>query len=281
MDHSKIPHFPKITADITDPAAGKVTVNGVGHTVTGEGEDELRQAVIEYIAATAAKVGRPVRAATTDAQGTWPLIVHPDGTVEQDSTVTVPKPAVVKASKRKGRPPAIEEPAPAPDASPSAVEEPVEPPSPVKHDIDIAAPPPETPAPAEPATMSHALAPVLPLSTTHSRPPAPRPPAGRPAPPTPEPAAMATPSSSAPPSVHPPPRPVALPAPDGRDAGQATTHASWTRSVQLWEEAIDEHNRARGFYRPVRLNKHPGPRAVDHAFGYPAPARRAPMGSGY
>ncbi|WP_160050110.1 MULTISPECIES: hypothetical protein [unclassified Nocardiopsis] len=248
MDHSKIPHFPKITADITQPEASQVTVNGVEHTVTGTGVDELRQAVIEHIVATATKIGRPVRATTTDSQGTWPLIVHPDGTVEQDTTATLPKPAVAKTSKRKGRPLSVGENVP-----------------------DRERPAPPEP-PTEPAVVLHSLAPDSPdPSPPHDWAAAPHPSAGWPAPPPPQ-----VPMAPAPPSASPPaPRPVAPTTPWDRGAGQSTTHASWMRSAHLWEEAINENNRARGFYRPVGLSTFVS--TVEHS----DPGPRAPRGPGY
>jgi len=43
------------------------------------GEDP-RQTALRAAAATAVQLGRPVRAAATDPDGTtWPLIIHPDG----------------------------------------------------------------------------------------------------------------------------------------------------------------------------------------------------------
>jgi hypothetical protein len=41
-----------------------------------------------------------------------------------------------------------------------------------------------------------------------------------------------------------------------REPGQAVTPEPWKYSAAQWEEAINEHNHARGFYRHVDLAPH-------------------------
>jgi|GEM_PF-3855281 len=46
--------------------------------------DAARAAAARIIASTAATLGRELHVTTTDPDGTWPLIVHPDGTILED-----------------------------------------------------------------------------------------------------------------------------------------------------------------------------------------------------
>ncbi len=105
IDHGKIPSFPKITAKVTSDGTGEVTVNGISQTVKGKEINELRSRIIAVISATADKIGRPVKVLTTDPDGVWPLVVHPDGTVEQDSSATPPETSKTPDPSPKFAPP--------------------------------------------------------------------------------------------------------------------------------------------------------------------------------
>ncbi|MCY9785691.1 hypothetical protein KIK06_17535 [Nocardiopsis sp. EMB25] len=176
IDHKRIPAFPKITAQIADDATGEVSINGISHPITGEGINDVRTRIVATISATADKIGRPVKATTTDPDGVWPLIIHPDGTVEQDSSVPPVKARTgPKAPSRTPTSDAPSHPAPAPTAP---------------------TPPVQAPSPA----------PVGPPPTAQAR------------------------------------------------SETAQLRALW-QSAQWWEEAINEHNQARGYlHRGTLMN---------------------------
>ena len=90
-DHKQVPVFPKVIAKVAEDGTATVTINGVDHLISGDGPSDTRSAVIGFIAGTAEKLGRPVRARTVDDMGEWHLIVYQDGLVESDTSVELPK----------------------------------------------------------------------------------------------------------------------------------------------------------------------------------------------
>ena len=108
-----VPAWPKIDARTREDGSGEVTINGTSHPIETTNLDEARSAILARVTDTAAKMQRPVRVTTTGPDGEWPLIVHPDGTVEPDpDTEPTPAPEAVD--------PAPEEAAQAPAASSAA-----------------------------------------------------------------------------------------------------------------------------------------------------------------
>ncbi|WP_241480287.1 MinD/ParA family ATP-binding protein [Nocardiopsis halotolerans] len=99
-DHKKVPGFPKVIARVAEDGTATVTINGVSHPISGDGLSDTRSAIIGFIASTAEKLGRPVRARTVDSMGEWDLIVYQDGLVESDTSVEPPKGKNKKASVR-------------------------------------------------------------------------------------------------------------------------------------------------------------------------------------
>lgn len=92
-----VPAWPKIDALTREDGSGEVTINGTSHPIETSSVDEARSAILARVTDTAAKMQRPVRVTTTGPDGAWPLIVHPDGTVEPDpETDPTPAPAVVE-----------------------------------------------------------------------------------------------------------------------------------------------------------------------------------------
>ena len=79
-----VPAWPKIDATVRSDGTGYVTINGTSHPIEETSLDRARAAVLARVAETAAKVGRPVRVATSSPDGDYPLIVHPDGSVDAD-----------------------------------------------------------------------------------------------------------------------------------------------------------------------------------------------------
>lgn len=90
-DHGSVPAWPAIRALTRADGSGEVTINGTSHPVTTTSLDDARAQVIVLVAQTASRLGRPVRLLTSGPDGDWPLIVHPDGTVEADTTAPAPR----------------------------------------------------------------------------------------------------------------------------------------------------------------------------------------------
>ncbi|MET4224527.1 MinD-like ATPase involved in chromosome partitioning or flagellar assembly [Oerskovia enterophila] len=99
MTTTTVPTWPHIEAVIREDGTGEVTINGTSHALEANSLEEARNSVIETVAATAKKVGRPVRVATTSPDGDWPLIVHPDGTVAAAEADTATPPRGTRAVK--------------------------------------------------------------------------------------------------------------------------------------------------------------------------------------
>lgn len=117
--------WPHVAATLNPDGTAQVTISGNTTPVRGSSIDDARGQVLAQITATAAKLGRPVRAEVTDPGGEWTLIVHPDGTVDEDLTA----PRKRSRSARAAAPEAP--PAPTPAQAPRS---------------------PLAPAPAEPVT---------------------------------------------------------------------------------------------------------------------------------
>ena len=80
-----VPTWPRIEAITRADGSGEVVINGTSHAIDTSDISEARAAIIAVVTETADKVARPVRLMTTGPDGQWPLIVHPDGTVEEDT----------------------------------------------------------------------------------------------------------------------------------------------------------------------------------------------------
>ena len=102
---STVPTWPRIEAITRPDGSGEVTINGTSHPVETTDLTEARAAILALVTRTAAKVNRPVRVTATGPDGRWPLIVHPDGSVEADDTSpTVPSPPEQTATPPRGTP---------------------------------------------------------------------------------------------------------------------------------------------------------------------------------
>ncbi|MBG6238646.1 MinD-like ATPase involved in chromosome partitioning or flagellar assembly [Mycetocola sp. CAN_C7] len=80
-DESTEPH---ITALVRADGTGTVTVDGETSDVHADDIEGVRGAIIARVAEIAVAHDRPVRVATTDLDGIYPLIVHPGGAVDSD-----------------------------------------------------------------------------------------------------------------------------------------------------------------------------------------------------
>lgn len=78
---------PHITALVRADGSGEVVVDGEVSPVYADGIEGVRGAIIARVTEEAIALNRPVRVATTDLDGVYPLIVHPDGAVDSDGPV--------------------------------------------------------------------------------------------------------------------------------------------------------------------------------------------------
>lgn len=84
---SNVPNEPHITAIVRADGSGEVSVDGERSEVHATDVAGARAAVIARVAEEATSRDRPVRVATTDLDGIYALIVHPDGDVESEGPV--------------------------------------------------------------------------------------------------------------------------------------------------------------------------------------------------
>ncbi|MFT8395944.1 AAA family ATPase [Propionibacterium sp.] len=92
--------WPKVTATTNADGSGDVTVGGTHHPLNEATLDAARATAVHIIADTAASLGRPLHAITIDPDGTWPLIIQPDGTVTEDPDRTAQPAAAAPTGKR-------------------------------------------------------------------------------------------------------------------------------------------------------------------------------------
>ncbi len=76
--------WPRVEATLGADGTAEVVVGGNVQHVAAADVGDARSQVVGIVAARAAQLGRPLRALTRDPDGEWPLIIHPDGTVEED-----------------------------------------------------------------------------------------------------------------------------------------------------------------------------------------------------
>lgn len=168
--------WPHVTATLNPDGTAQVSIGGATTPLRGTSVDDARNQVIAHVAVTATKLSRPVRAEVTDPAGEWMLLVHPDGTVEEDPAAARKQRARTSrtsAPAEPQRPPLAPEPAPAPAAAGSAREQPqgapseAEPtwtpqPEPVAPSEETIPPAPESQPAREPADPEWATRAALP-----------------------------------------------------------------------------------------------------------------------
>jgi MinD-like ATPase involved in chromosome partitioning or flagellar assembly len=86
-DVSNQSNEPHITAIVRADGTGEVIVDGERSDVRAADVAGARARVIARVAEEAAARDRPVRVATTDLDGVYALIVHPDGNVESEGAI--------------------------------------------------------------------------------------------------------------------------------------------------------------------------------------------------
>lgn len=82
MSPQLVPTEPHLEAVTHADGTGEIAIDGEVRAVQAASLAEARTAVTAHATEVARVAGRPVRLTTTDPEGTWPLIVHPNGAVE-------------------------------------------------------------------------------------------------------------------------------------------------------------------------------------------------------
>jgi len=98
-DFSTLPRFPRVEARTHPDGSGELTINGTSHPIATADAAEARAEMTRRVADLATKIGRPIRVSTQEPEGSWPIVVHPDGAVEPDTDAPAPA-----APSRRGRP---------------------------------------------------------------------------------------------------------------------------------------------------------------------------------
>lgn len=73
----------RIEATLDPGGTGELVIDGTTHTFAVDTVDAARGLVLAKATEAAAAHGRSVHLVSTDPSGTWPVLVHPDGSVEQ------------------------------------------------------------------------------------------------------------------------------------------------------------------------------------------------------
>ncbi|TFC26202.1 chromosome partitioning protein [Cryobacterium sp. TMT2-18-3] len=79
-----ISELPRIRAMIRSDGTGELVIDGVSSRVTAADEAGVREEIINRVTDAARAIDRAVRLTAEDEQGKSPLIVHPNGDVEDD-----------------------------------------------------------------------------------------------------------------------------------------------------------------------------------------------------
>ena len=112
---------PRIAATISDDGGVTLQIGTRVETSTHDTIPAAREAIVERIALIAARRGQPLSAIMQDPNGVWPVIIHGNGRVEENTAKAAPEPepedvADVPASKDEvtAAPVAYDPPQPAP-----------------------------------------------------------------------------------------------------------------------------------------------------------------------
>jgi MinD-like ATPase involved in chromosome partitioning or flagellar assembly len=85
-----VPTSPRISALVRGDATGELSIDGVRQQIDAADEVGVREEIIVRATDAAQQAGHAVRLMTQDDQGEWPLIVHPDGRIEEDGQYIQP-----------------------------------------------------------------------------------------------------------------------------------------------------------------------------------------------
>lgn len=92
-----------IEATVGEDGSATVLIADETHEFTAGTEDAARAEIIALVTAHASELGAPVAAVMNDSQGSWPVKIHPDGTVEPDTgrRAKTPKVETTDAPRRR------------------------------------------------------------------------------------------------------------------------------------------------------------------------------------
>ena len=79
--------FPRINARVRADATGEVVMDGVRQIVEAHDDAGVREEIVAVAIGIARDRGGPVRLEVEDEQGVWPLLIHPDGTIDSAGDV--------------------------------------------------------------------------------------------------------------------------------------------------------------------------------------------------
>ncbi|CAI9389752.1 chromosome partitioning protein [Microbacterium sp. T2.11-28] len=165
------------TVHITSSTGAQIHVGGEIDEVFASTEEGLRARVVEAIRQLAASAGEPVTATVVDGAARWPMIVHPDGTFLEATSLSSAGEAAPIGEGDVPTPVAAAAPVPADAPAPAPVAE--EAPEPVAA-APVAAAPAAEDAPAPVAAAPVAAAPVAAAPVAAAAPAAPAPVASAP-----------------------------------------------------------------------------------------------------
>jgi hypothetical protein len=94
IDPDQVLPFPAIEVILND-GEPRIEISGTRHLLEPRELDKVRDEARQQIARTAQILGRPVRVTAHEPTGTWRLVIHPDGTVQDG--------AVLHNERGKGR----------------------------------------------------------------------------------------------------------------------------------------------------------------------------------
>lgn len=158
-DLSDVPAWPVVAIDLSTD--GRVRVDD--ETIVVPVGADMRRTAVEAVAATAALIGRPVRAEAREPDGTvWPLVVTPEGEVLSAGSGRPPPPTARRRGFRSGvlrraapEPPTGPPPLTAPLATPPTAE-------PATPSADPPGPPTIPPPPPAPGRLGEPVPPAGP-----------------------------------------------------------------------------------------------------------------------
>lgn len=90
-----------IEATVSEDGSATVLIADETHEFTAETQDAARAEIIALVTAHASGLGEPVAAVMNDSQGSWPVKIHPDGTVEPDTGRKTGKAETTDAPRRR------------------------------------------------------------------------------------------------------------------------------------------------------------------------------------
>lgn len=120
-DLTTLPRWPRVEARTHPDGSGELTINGTSHPIATTDASAARAEMTRRVADLATRLGRPIRVATHGLEGSWPIVVHPDATVQPDpDSPATPAAPLRDARSRTTRRRRTDQPNPQPLTPPAA-----------------------------------------------------------------------------------------------------------------------------------------------------------------